>query len=86
MKEEKFNKWTEVRKKGFLKFVISDGVLLFGAFFFIFTNIFRGFELDKILINLLASVIMGFIWGSLMWYSKDIRYEKELTKRKYRDS
>ena len=86
MKEKDFNKWTEVRKKGFLYFAIKDGVLSIGILLFIFNAFFRGFDLNKILLSLLVSATLGFLFGSLLWYFFDGRYERELTRRKYSNS
>ena len=86
MKEKHFNRWTEIRKKGLLYFAVKDGVLSFGVVFFVITAFFSGFDKNQILFMLLVSAVLGFLYGSLNWYIFDGRYERELTKRKYRDS
>ena len=92
MKEKEFNKWTEVRKKGFSGYVLQNGFIGYGLRMFIVMSFFinkafaDGFTVKNVIFNVSLWAIAGLLFGSLMWYIFEGRYDRELTKRKHSDS
>ena len=86
VKESRFTKWWGLtRKKGKTRYILFNGVLLFGVPMLIFmsfvTNPFaNGFFSGIALVHDLSWLIAGLVYGLIMWHYFEYKFAKEKAK------
>lgn len=77
-------KWEDVRKKGFLRFVLVQGVLRWGVgtaiLYTLFTWLVAHTNLLKVLsLSLVIFPICGIFFGIIMWFVLQRNYQKKIS-------
>jgi hypothetical protein len=82
MNQKQRSKWEKIRAKGKWRFVMLYGVLCFGMLSFVLGGLFgyfffqSGFDLKRLLPEVMGFLVMGFFWGWMMWRINENKYRE----------
>lgn len=83
MKKEQVESWRKIRKKGFVRFLLENGLLAWGlpmfiAMAFITKPFAEGFASKAAIVHYVMWPLGGIIYGVTVWWLSERRYRKAL--------
>jgi hypothetical protein len=90
MNDIDFKRWRKAREEGLLRYSFFKGFLAWGVAMFIIMTFMINDAFDSqgnlkwtgVFIEVIVWTIGGFLFGTLTWFLSEIRYKKELGKRR----
>ena len=82
MNDKQRAKWKQTRARGMWRFILLNGILLFGSALIISTSIFdyffsyNGLRLQDLYIKAPIYFISGLVFGLIVWFYGEYQYQK----------
>ncbi len=78
-----FAKWARTRGHGLLRFVLVQGMLLWGVgtaiLFSLFESLVCGYKMsDCLSVSIVIFPLGGVAWGVAMWFVMESKYKKQI--------